>query len=101
MGSPNVMELLYATGSPPNMLKLLRIVPWFIFLPVCAQRPDAATQAQATAHLHALLDAAPQHILNAVDFTVHPPADGWELGMVSSIAAAPSMSSSAATRPIL
>ena len=23
------------------MLKLLRIVPWFIFLPVCAQRPDA------------------------------------------------------------
>jgi DNA-binding beta-propeller fold protein YncE len=72
--------------SPPNMLKLLRIVPWFIFLPVCAQRPDAASQAKATAHLHALLDAAPQQILSALDFTVHAPADGWELGMVSSIA---------------
>lgn len=69
-----------------NMLKALRIVPWLILLPVCAQRPDAAGQAKATAHLHALLDAAPQHVLTAEDFIVHPPAEGWELGMVSSIA---------------
>jgi DNA-binding beta-propeller fold protein YncE len=69
------------------MLKALRIVPWLVVLPVCAQRPDAASQAKATAHLHTLLDAAPQHVLTASNLMVHPPADGWELGMVSSIAA--------------
>jgi len=49
-----------------------------MLLPVSAQSPDTA--------LHALLDAAPKQILTSVNFTVHPPANGWELGMVSSIA---------------
>ena len=38
-----------------------------------------AAQAAATAHLHALLDAAPKQILKAGNFVVHSAADGWEL----------------------
>jgi hypothetical protein len=66
------------------MPNALRIVLWC--LPVCAQTPDDASKAEATARLRSLLDAAPQHILSPVEFHVRTPVAGWELGMVSSIA---------------
>jgi hypothetical protein len=47
--------------------------------------PDPAKVA-ATARLHSLLDSAPQHILKPSDFIIHPPREGWELGMISSVA---------------
>src|ERR1700683_5569571 len=48
-----------------------------------AQTPDDAAKAQATAHLHELLDAAPKGILNRTELPVHPLSEGWELGMIS------------------
>ncbi len=57
-----------------------------ICLPLCAQTADDASKAQATAHLHALLDAAPKAILNRTELRIQPPSDGWELGMISSVA---------------
>ena len=56
---------------------------WLISLALAAQTPDDAAKAQATAHLRALLDAAPQAILNRTELTVQPPSEGWELGMIS------------------
>src|ERR1700722_6392544 len=61
-------------------------------LPLSAQPPDEAAKAAAiasTAHLHALLDAAPQGVLKRGEITVQAPAAGWELGMVSSVAIDP------------
>jgi streptogramin lyase len=60
---------------------------WLISLMLIAQtnvvnNPDAA-KAQATAHLRALLDAAPQAILHGAELPVHAPSEGWELGMIS------------------
>jgi sugar lactone lactonase YvrE len=48
-----------------------------------AQNPNDGANAQATAHLHALLDAAPQAILLRNELPVHAPSEGWELGMIS------------------
>ncbi len=56
---------------------------WLIPLALAAQTPDDPAKAQATAHLHALLDAAPQAILHRTELTVHAPSEGWELGMIS------------------
>ncbi|HWZ33225.1 MAG TPA: peptidyl-alpha-hydroxyglycine alpha-amidating lyase family protein [Bryobacteraceae bacterium] len=56
---------------------------WLISLTLLAQTPDDAAKAQATAHLRALLDAAPQGILHRTELTVQPPSEGWELGMIS------------------
>jgi len=67
---------------PKNLLCL-------ICLPLCAQTVDDASKAQATAHLHALLDAAPKSILNRTELTIQAPSDGWELGMISSVAIDP------------
>jgi hypothetical protein len=55
-------------------------------LPLCAQTADDASKAQATAHLHTLLDAAPKTILNRTELAIQAPSDGWELGMISSVA---------------
>jgi streptogramin lyase len=43
----------------------------------------------STAHLHALLDAAPSHVLNRTELPVQAPSQGWDLGMVSSVAIDP------------
>lgn len=50
-----------------------------------AQTPGDAAKAQATAHLRALLDAAPQEILHRTELPVQAPSPGWELGMISSV----------------
>jgi DNA-binding beta-propeller fold protein YncE len=52
-------------------------------LTLAAQTSDDAVKAQATAHLRALLDAAPHAILNRTELAVQPPSEGWELGMIS------------------
>ena len=56
---------------------------WLISLTLAAQTPEDAAKAQATAHLRALLDAAPRAILHPAELTVQPPSEGWELGMIS------------------
>ncbi len=48
-----------------------------------AQPPTDAAKAEATAHLRALLDAAPQAILHRTELAVQAPSPGWELGMIS------------------
>jgi streptogramin lyase len=63
-----------------------------ICLPIAAQTTDDAKKAagvESTAHLHALLDAAPQRILNRTEIAIQAPSPGWELGMVSSVAVDP------------
>lgn len=60
-----------------------QIVLWLIPLTLFAQGPDDAAKAQATARLRALLDAAPKAILHRAELQVHPPSEGWELGMIS------------------
>jgi hypothetical protein len=39
--------------------------------------------AQSTDHLRSLLDAAPKAILERTELKIEPPAEGWELGMIS------------------
>jgi DNA-binding beta-propeller fold protein YncE len=56
---------------------------WLISLTLVAQTPDDAAKAQATAHLRALLDAAPRAILQRTELTVQAPSEGFELGMIS------------------
>ena len=51
-----------------------------ICFPACAQTADDTSKAQATAHLHALLDAAPKAILNRNELPIQAPRRGWELG---------------------
>jgi len=73
----------------PVPTSFLRNSVWLFAIPLFCQTtpapPDPAKVA-ATARLHALLDAAPQHILTPSEFTIQTPTAGWELGMVSSIA---------------
>ncbi len=45
--------------------------------------PDDPAKKAATAHLHSLLDAAPKEILKTGELVVHPPSEGFELGMIS------------------
>ena len=54
-----------------------------ISIAAVAQTADDAAKKEATARLHTLLDAAPKAILNRTEMTVHPPSEGFELGMVS------------------
>lgn len=73
----------------PVPAKLLQNSLWLLALPIYCQpapRPPDPAKVEATARLRALLDAARQHILKPVDFTIQSPGAGWELGMVSSIA---------------
>jgi DNA-binding beta-propeller fold protein YncE len=62
---------------------MTRLAVWLIPLTLAAQTPDDSAKTQATAHLHALLDAAPQAILHRTELTVQAPSEGWELGMIS------------------
>jgi DNA-binding beta-propeller fold protein YncE len=62
---------------------MTRSALWLISLTLVAQTPEDAAKAQATAHLRALLDAAPKAILHPAELTVQPPSEGWELGMIS------------------
>jgi DNA-binding beta-propeller fold protein YncE len=50
---------------------------------LAAQTPEDAAKKEATARLHALLDAAPKAILNRTELAVQPTAEGFELGMIS------------------
>jgi DNA-binding beta-propeller fold protein YncE len=71
------------------MRKRLELSLALIAFCMFAQTPGDTDKAKATAHLHAILDAAPQHVLKAEEFHVQAPAAGWELGMVSSVAVDP------------
>src|SRR5580700_5106506 len=56
---------------------------WLVSLTLAAQSSNDDAKAQATARLHALLDAAPKAILHDAELPVIAPSEGWELGMIS------------------
>ena len=62
----------------------MKLSPFLLFsVTLAAQTPDDAATKEATARLHSLLDAAPNAILNRTELPVHPPSEGFELGMIS------------------
>jgi DNA-binding beta-propeller fold protein YncE len=63
---------------------ILQPILWMICVTLCAQTAD--TGAQAIAELRTLVQTAPPLALERSEFMVHAPAEGWALGMVSSVA---------------
>jgi DNA-binding beta-propeller fold protein YncE len=64
----------------------LRILLCLVSLPLLAQNSDpAALEAQA-AELRALVERSPRLPLERTQFAIQPPASGWALEMVSSVA---------------
>jgi hypothetical protein len=61
---------------------MTKSVVWLISFTLAAQTRDDGANAQATARLRSLLDAAPQAILHRTELPVHAPSDGWELEMI-------------------
>jgi DNA-binding beta-propeller fold protein YncE len=69
-------------------------MPWTLLFWICvrpcaqtpSQNPDDPAKAQATARLHALLEAARQAPLSCTELPVKAPSEGWGLGMISSVA---------------